>query len=325
MDLKAADVPYETDSGVVDFHSLRGCYISYIVSSGASVKTCQTLARHSTPSLTIGIYAKASLHDISGAVEALPDLTAKSEHEVLRATGTDGSATDAATGRMSDDDDDSTQIITGGGNRTHTGVPAQRILSPQRLPSAWHWRHAGVTLRLAAGRKRLYTEWHFKGRVGDTWTDTANLVANQRFPARSRSGCGTTSNSTQGIATCSPPMRQKGRPSTMPGHPSFGPTAQRVNGSDGKARSSSIASASRRNDCSSLTLACSALFIDARRRPRMALALSRSPSRWSAGAGMRDPSVASRMGPRSSSGRTPSTWPRPRGNGPRGIGPRLGC
>ena len=23
---------------------------------------------------------------------------------------------------------------TGGGNRTHTGVPAQRILSPQRLP-----------------------------------------------------------------------------------------------------------------------------------------------------------------------------------------------
>jgi hypothetical protein len=25
----------------------------------------------------------------------------------------------------------------GGGNRTHTGVPPQRILSPQRLPRAW--------------------------------------------------------------------------------------------------------------------------------------------------------------------------------------------
>ena len=68
-DLKNAGIPYETDSGVADFHSLRGDFISYLVSSGASVKTCQTLARHSTPSLTIGVYAKASLHDIHGAVE----------------------------------------------------------------------------------------------------------------------------------------------------------------------------------------------------------------------------------------------------------------
>jgi site-specific recombinase XerD len=69
VDLKAAGIPYETDSGYADFHSLRGDFISYLVSSGASVKTCQTLARHSTPSLTIGVYAKASLHDINGAVE----------------------------------------------------------------------------------------------------------------------------------------------------------------------------------------------------------------------------------------------------------------
>ncbi|MFI5454196.1 MAG: tyrosine-type recombinase/integrase [Isosphaerales bacterium] len=94
VDLEAAGIPYETDSGVVDFHSLRGCYISNLVSSGASVKTCQTLARHSSPSLTIGIYAKASLHDISGAVEALPDLTpSEPVREVLAATGTDGGAT----------------------------------------------------------------------------------------------------------------------------------------------------------------------------------------------------------------------------------------
>jgi len=93
VDLDAAGVPYETDSGVVDFHSLRGTYISHVVSSGASVKTCQTLARHSTAALTIGIYAKASLHDISGAVEKLPDLTPKNpapECEVMSATGTDG-------------------------------------------------------------------------------------------------------------------------------------------------------------------------------------------------------------------------------------------
>ena len=75
VDLEAAGIAYETPSGVVDFHALRGAYISNLVSSGASVKTCQVLARHSTPSLTIGIYAKASLHDIKGAVDALPDLT----------------------------------------------------------------------------------------------------------------------------------------------------------------------------------------------------------------------------------------------------------
>ena len=91
VDLEAAGIAYETPSGVVDFHALRGCYISHLVSSGASVKTCQTLARHSTPSLTIGIYAKASLHDISGAVDALPDLTPVGPaHEALAATGTHG-------------------------------------------------------------------------------------------------------------------------------------------------------------------------------------------------------------------------------------------
>lgn len=74
-DLAAAGVEYETASGVIDFYALRGCYISAVVSSGASVKTAQTLARHATPVLTIGVYARASLHDIAGAVDALPDLS----------------------------------------------------------------------------------------------------------------------------------------------------------------------------------------------------------------------------------------------------------
>ncbi len=73
IDLEAAGIEPDTDSGVIDFHALRTTYVSHVVSSGASVKTCQTLARHSSPVLTIGVYAKASLHDISGAVESLPD------------------------------------------------------------------------------------------------------------------------------------------------------------------------------------------------------------------------------------------------------------
>jgi hypothetical protein len=72
-------------------------YEGDLVSSGASVKTCQTLARHSTPSLTIGIYAKTSLHDIKGAVENLPDLTPQApRRESVAATGTDGLAHRAA-------------------------------------------------------------------------------------------------------------------------------------------------------------------------------------------------------------------------------------
>jgi integrase len=91
VDLEAAGIAYETPSGVCDFHSLRGVYISNLVASGASVKTCQVLARHSTPSLTIGIYAKASLHDISSAVDALPDLSPEAPApEATAATGTDG-------------------------------------------------------------------------------------------------------------------------------------------------------------------------------------------------------------------------------------------
>ena len=41
---------------------------------------------------------------------------------------------------------ESSQVITGGGNRTHTGVAAQRILNPQCLPSEWHRRRGGMAL-----------------------------------------------------------------------------------------------------------------------------------------------------------------------------------
>jgi integrase len=90
-DLRAAGVPYKSSEGVADFHASRGTYISNLVSSGASVKTCQILARHADPALTIGVYAKTSVHDIQGAVENLPDLAPQQpESEALQATGTDG-------------------------------------------------------------------------------------------------------------------------------------------------------------------------------------------------------------------------------------------
>ena len=81
------------DGRLVDFHATRHTYVSGIVAGGASVKTAQELARHSTPVLTIGRYSHARLHDLTGALEALPEagpLDEPKPHEsALQATGTD--------------------------------------------------------------------------------------------------------------------------------------------------------------------------------------------------------------------------------------------
>ncbi len=85
---------YRDASGrVVDFHATRHTFISTIVSGGASVKTAQELARHSTPTLTIGRYAHTRLHDLTGALEALAGMSSADdtrEQQNQVATGTDG-------------------------------------------------------------------------------------------------------------------------------------------------------------------------------------------------------------------------------------------
>ncbi len=43
--------------------------------SNTPVKIVQSLARHSTPTLTLGVYAHVGLYDQSAALDALPDLT----------------------------------------------------------------------------------------------------------------------------------------------------------------------------------------------------------------------------------------------------------
>jgi integrase/recombinase XerD len=98
FDLEAAGIPCRDSAGrVIDFHSLRHSYISQVVNSGASVKVAQELARHSTPTLTIGRYAHTRLHDLSAALSNLPDTdTPGSDDEAnhMRATGTEGRADD---------------------------------------------------------------------------------------------------------------------------------------------------------------------------------------------------------------------------------------
>ena len=89
-DLAAAGVPYKDASDrVADFHALRHSYITALVKSTAPVKVVQTLARHSTPVLTLGVYAHIGIHDQTAALDALPNLTGPAP-EPMAATGTDG-------------------------------------------------------------------------------------------------------------------------------------------------------------------------------------------------------------------------------------------
>ncbi len=97
VDLKVAEVPYKDGAGrVVDFHALRHTYITNVVKSGASVKVCQELARHSDPKLTMNVYTHLSIHDRAKALEGLPDTTAgRSETAAMKATGTDDVSADS--------------------------------------------------------------------------------------------------------------------------------------------------------------------------------------------------------------------------------------
>src|SRR4051812_44431094 len=93
-DLEAAGLPYRDASGrVADFHALRHSYITALAMSKAPVKVIQSLARHSTPTLTLGIYAHVGLYDQTAALDALPGLASprpEAEPAALTATGTDG-------------------------------------------------------------------------------------------------------------------------------------------------------------------------------------------------------------------------------------------
>jgi integrase len=93
-DLERVGIPYRDASGrVADFHALRHTYITALAMSNAPVKVVQSLARHSTPTLTLGMYAHVGLYDQTSALDALPDQSQPDpapEAATLPATGTHG-------------------------------------------------------------------------------------------------------------------------------------------------------------------------------------------------------------------------------------------
>ena len=95
-DLLAAGIDPIDDLGqVVDFHSFRHGFITAVVSSGAAVSVAQRLARHSTPTLTLGVYAHVALSDERSALAKAFGAT-PAPAETLRMTGTDGAGADPA-------------------------------------------------------------------------------------------------------------------------------------------------------------------------------------------------------------------------------------
>jgi hypothetical protein len=98
VDLDACGIPYVIEGSdgplFADFHCLRHSFVALLDKSRATLKEAMQLARHSDPRLTMAVYGRARLHDLAGAVDRLPSLSAppseESEAESLRATGTDG-------------------------------------------------------------------------------------------------------------------------------------------------------------------------------------------------------------------------------------------
>jgi site-specific recombinase XerC len=92
IDLEAAGIPYRDGEGrVTDFHGLRHSFISLMAQSGIHPKLAQSLARHSTITLTMDRHAHVQLFDQAAALAALPSFmpSHRGPEEVLAATGTD--------------------------------------------------------------------------------------------------------------------------------------------------------------------------------------------------------------------------------------------
>jgi len=91
---------YRDDAGrYADCYSLRHTFISNLAAGGVHPKTAQTLARHSTITLTMDRYTHTYRGALSDAMATLPDLSPNADQKA-KATGTDG---DVAEIRLSPD------------------------------------------------------------------------------------------------------------------------------------------------------------------------------------------------------------------------------
>ena len=67
-DLESADLPYETEEGVCDFHALRHQFITNLARCGVYPKVARVLARHSTIVLTMDRYSHTDTEQLQEAL-----------------------------------------------------------------------------------------------------------------------------------------------------------------------------------------------------------------------------------------------------------------
>ncbi len=85
----------------IDFHALRHTFISALCNGGVHPKVAQSLARHSTITLTMDRYTHLAVASQRTALDALPDLDAHDDSATRRATGTcDATADRQLTGKL---------------------------------------------------------------------------------------------------------------------------------------------------------------------------------------------------------------------------------
>lgn len=73
-DLDAAGLARTDDAGrVLDFHALRTTCLSWLAAAGVPLRTLQTFARHSSPLLTMNVYARTLQGGLADAAARLPD------------------------------------------------------------------------------------------------------------------------------------------------------------------------------------------------------------------------------------------------------------
>ena len=85
VDLAAAGIDYrDAQDRVDDFHALRHTFITNLASGGVHPKLAQTLARHSTITLTMDRYSHTDSHEVANALNVLPNLQHHSCHDTPR-------------------------------------------------------------------------------------------------------------------------------------------------------------------------------------------------------------------------------------------------
>jgi integrase len=97
MDLEVSGIPYAVEGPdgqqFADFHALRHSFVALLDKAGVTLKQAMQLARHTDPKLTMKRYGRAQLHDLAGAVGALPTIFSSTDQTPgmdLAATGTFG-------------------------------------------------------------------------------------------------------------------------------------------------------------------------------------------------------------------------------------------